>query len=458
METLLQGDSSDSNVYGLHFMNAAISTEHKVTAPYVSIRGTSYTSYELPEDSIDFSVENQGYITFYAGSYYYSGDDEHPPIAYNDAFFSLHEITRTGNSLSTIKEISKIYKKSSGSGYVYQYSGETSAPSEAGALVFDMDWVTNPTMVNNALYYFEIPVNAGEYALGSVSGKTGAYLIYLDIGSGKPDLASVTINEEIDSILKSSAYPNGVDFVLDPASLGSITGGKSASLVVSSSSGTKYTFAIQADSSLLTNTATGLSINSSAISVSASDNTTFSSLSDSSALTVTLKRKTTATLNPADSTVSQKIESTWTITGGKAGDTYRLSSLGSGTYSVKSGNATVSDDGLLTINGSGDIEVTQETTVSEGAVDSSTWLNQDGNTTTGVLGKFSFSILSNANARISYSYDNLTKAYTVTVTTAEAMNLTLAIDSYDSNYHLIINGVEVKSADKTISITTKAES
>ena len=38
-------------------------------------------------------------------------------------------------------------------------------------------------MVNNAVYYFEIPVNVGEYALGSASTGDGAYLMYLDIGA-----------------------------------------------------------------------------------------------------------------------------------------------------------------------------------------------------------------------------------------------------------------------------------
>ena len=34
-----------------------------------------------------------------------------------------------------------------------------------------------------SVYYFEIPVNAGEYALGSASTGDGAYLMYLDIGA-----------------------------------------------------------------------------------------------------------------------------------------------------------------------------------------------------------------------------------------------------------------------------------
>jgi hypothetical protein len=36
-------------------------------------------------------------------------------------------------------------------------------------------------MKNNNVYYYEIPVNDGEYALGSVKNSDGAYLIYLDL-------------------------------------------------------------------------------------------------------------------------------------------------------------------------------------------------------------------------------------------------------------------------------------
>ena len=56
--------------------------------------------------------------------------------------------------------------------------------------MFDTDWIERPSgLITNAMYYFEIPVNAGEYALGSVekqgneSERYGAYLCYLDIGT-----------------------------------------------------------------------------------------------------------------------------------------------------------------------------------------------------------------------------------------------------------------------------------
>ena len=42
-------------------------------------------------------------------------------------------------------------------------------------------------MIRKAIYYLEIPVNEGEYALGSSSTGAGAYLLYLDIGANGTD-------------------------------------------------------------------------------------------------------------------------------------------------------------------------------------------------------------------------------------------------------------------------------
>ena len=99
--------------------------------------------------------------------------------------------------------------------------------------------------MNNAAYYFEIPVNKGEFALGSVSGKdkNGAYLRYLDIGAGNKDDNNITIEEHTEIEVKTYSYPYGVDFhsftssatVQD--SYSDIEGGKSSAVRISSVSG-----------------------------------------------------------------------------------------------------------------------------------------------------------------------------------------------------------------------------
>lgn len=194
--------------YGVHFMNAQIAINNIYTADKAVINKETYTDYEMTANSIDFKVAKKGYINFFAGTYY-SG---------NKNFFSLHHIFRdeTTKKITRVKEISKIYSRSGSSTYVYLYSDGSYSENGIGqntlTLEFDCEWITNPTMVNNAVYYFEMPVNGGEYALGSASTGDGAYLMYLDIG------ASATGGDEgKDHTIKSLYFVNTDTVTLDNA-------------------------------------------------------------------------------------------------------------------------------------------------------------------------------------------------------------------------------------------------
>ena len=194
--------------YGVHFMNTQISINNIYTADKAVINKETYTDYEMTANSIDFKVEKKGYVNFFAGTYY-SG---------NKNFFSLHHIFRdeTTKKITRVKEISKIYSRSGSSTYVYLYSdgsySENGIDQNTLTLEFDCEWITNPTMVNNAVYYFEMPVNGGEYALGSASTGDGAYLMYLDIG------ASATGGDEgKDHTIKSLYFVNTDTVTLDNA-------------------------------------------------------------------------------------------------------------------------------------------------------------------------------------------------------------------------------------------------
>lgn len=195
-------------VYGVHFMNTQISINNIYTADKAVINKETYTDYEMTANSIDFKVEKKGYVNFFAGTYY----------AGNKNFFSLHHIFRdeTTKKITRVKEISKIYSRSGSSTYVYLYSdgsySENGIDQNTLILEFDCEWITNPTMVNNAVYYFEMPVNGGEYALGSASTGDGAYLMYLDIG------ASATGGDEgKDHTIKSLYFVNTDTVTLDNA-------------------------------------------------------------------------------------------------------------------------------------------------------------------------------------------------------------------------------------------------
>ena len=269
--------SADPIAYGLHFRNAEISKNNLTTVDYAKINGQEYYGYQLPNNAIDFNLKGEGYINFFAATYFYQSDDNWQ-TKYNNCFFSLHVIERDGNIINSIKEISKIYQNQSASvdkaqpSYVYEYTDGTTdtgikdasgnfIPGTKGTLLFDTRVLTNPDLdkewENNAAYYFEIPVNKGEFALGSVSGKdkNGAYLRYLDIGAGNKDDNNITIEEHTEIEVKTYSYPYGVDFhsftssatVQD--SYSDIEGGKSSAVRISSVSGNGTEFQFSYSSS-----------------------------------------------------------------------------------------------------------------------------------------------------------------------------------------------------------------
>ncbi|MDD6241104.1 MAG: hypothetical protein PUA93_05955 [Eubacteriales bacterium] len=236
--------STDSYLYGLHFMDASISKSHLITVPYASVEGTEYSNFQLPEDSIDFRLKEKGYVNFFAGTYYLD----------NDSFFSLHRIFRDSDNsaiIKEIKEISSVYEYTGSDSYgkaysyVYQYAdGKYSTPywyrtvngqrvkckintttqlteEEINATTdsaptgyteaFKTDWIKKQDdLTENAAYYFEIPMNDGEFALGSVSDGTGAYLMYLDIGGNASTIDRTKISEKLTVTTDQFSLPKGV--------------------------------------------------------------------------------------------------------------------------------------------------------------------------------------------------------------------------------------------------------
>ena len=222
LDSVLDGASF---IHGIHFVGSSISINKTMTVPTALINGVTYSNYQLPKSAINFRVKEEGFINCFAGSYYSRSSG-----SWADSFFSLHEVFRNGNTITAIKEIQYIYENllydSNVLGspkYVYGYSGETK-PSSAGALVFDMRYLTEQPPVDNALYYFEIPVNAGEYALGTVAGKSGGgYLMYLDISASASDMHGNKRVETTRSVRYYYEYPDGIslsdDGVVPPAVL-----------------------------------------------------------------------------------------------------------------------------------------------------------------------------------------------------------------------------------------------
>lgn len=326
--------SDSSNVYGLHFMQDAINIhncttiEHaevldgKTTKTLASGAKTTVTStfynLKVPRNSIDFNLMQPGYISFFAGSYFPG----------NTSFFSLFHITRNAdNTIASIDKLGNIYTSANPTDdEPYAYSN----PDSSQKKIFDCSWIegqlkTDGKWVDNALYYFEIPVNKGEYALGSYSGANGAYLIYLDIGAST-NYKKVTVKEKIYTQLKKASFVTGIDFLVDPTKLSSVTGGQTANVAITSASSAIYSFTPTADGLTIDQPSTSLSLEygKSGYPVTASD-TALSYSSSKNTYNMTEEKTTTIQYN-GSGTETRTTEVTFTLKDATSGTTILLPS------------------------------------------------------------------------------------------------------------------------------------
>ncbi|MBE6134398.1 MAG: hypothetical protein E7179_00100 [Erysipelotrichaceae bacterium] len=252
-----------TKVYGLHFTQADIQKKNLVRANYARINGEEYpkspnTYYQMPANSIDFTLKQKGYVNFFAGSYVSSNNV--------DSFFSLHRIKRSDDSaknITDIEEIEQIYgsehdnysyaykvvdttntqsvtyrftkpyrinalgerfeleKNPQGQDvpYVEEYLTEEDFASNYPqySLKFDVSVIKKNTAISsnrNKLFYFEIPTNEGEFCLGSVSdGVSGGYLLYLDIGANAQKNNRTEVHERFVDTTSELVFPKGVVLV-----------------------------------------------------------------------------------------------------------------------------------------------------------------------------------------------------------------------------------------------------
>ena len=199
--------SGQSFAHGLHFTGSSISSGNTFSFPSALINGSTYTNFAMPKNSIDFNLKQKGYINFFAGSY------QHNTETACDSFFSLHVVRRNEqNAISSISEISKVYENTNSATntefpYVYQFTNNTYyagnkdgvdvAFTKGSTVVFDMQYLWNAPQVAYAVYYFEVPVNSGEFAMGSHAGNAnGTYLFYLDLATSGGDEEELDYNGE----------------------------------------------------------------------------------------------------------------------------------------------------------------------------------------------------------------------------------------------------------------------
>ena len=272
--------NSNGSVYGLHFMNASISKKHIATVSKVKINKKTYSNYQMPEDCIDFNLADKGYINCFSGYYFGNNNKD-----CNNCFFSLNEIIRDSQKhILEIRHILNVYENKENTndeipdgtyvyyyenaddhdikGYYYlnpEYDEEKNSSVDKYITVtsftagnydkkFDYTWIEKPVIASGysntnkdrwrvfynanrrSVFYFEIPVNPGEYGLGSVSGKdegtngkneyVGTYLIYLDIGANAAIVDRTEISQVTENIVYSYKYVNGIQVLMDNSEVG----------------------------------------------------------------------------------------------------------------------------------------------------------------------------------------------------------------------------------------------
>ena len=211
--------NGDSYAYAIRFtsINVNDSTNNWSNKITVKINGAEKQNYQFLKSAINFTVNKPGYITVIISSWRDMGTK----------MFDLFKINRNAdNSINEIKRISKIYGEANSGTYYYGYSlddandftYDDTSKCVDGSLLFNFG--NTHGLSTNRFYYFEIPVNAGDYAIGKYSSteKEGedtstGYLNYLDIGAnaGKSDTGDKTVKAtNIDFVYEDSASANGL--------------------------------------------------------------------------------------------------------------------------------------------------------------------------------------------------------------------------------------------------------
>ena len=180
--------------HSLHFIPRINEKNPATTTFAANITGAIRQNYQAVNGTIDFTVSSPGYITVVAATNFTSN--------ITHTLFSLFSIERdAANNISSFEKISTIHEKTKKDAngkivectYVYNLAQIPSNDGYSYTLVYNAE-KQNQLIERNAVYYFEIPVNAGNFAIGCTGQydengnyvKTtdyGAYLMYLDIGA-----------------------------------------------------------------------------------------------------------------------------------------------------------------------------------------------------------------------------------------------------------------------------------
>ena len=181
-------------VHGFHMVKVDVTSPSEwAKAPFdIKILGKTYSyandNYQFIKGCLNFTVAKKGYITTMIDSCYGQSG--------NNTMFDLFSIERNSDhSIKSVTKIDTIYTDSKGNA-VYN-------PTDTSGLTlaFDFAKVTGSNVFGssniNKAYYFELPVSAGDYAIGKTADIYMSYLMYLDIGANGNDDSGGSSDTEI---------------------------------------------------------------------------------------------------------------------------------------------------------------------------------------------------------------------------------------------------------------------
>ncbi len=298
--TITQGNSSTAYCYGLHFMEATVMKEN-VTEITATILGKTISNYQVPTNCIDFNLHDRGFVNCFAGSYYTQnpGNDSFFSIYEIERDSTGKKITEIKEIYKIYGKLTEDGEIDTETPYIYTYKGlkeggkvgnvadyveigydekiASLTDSDEYVVIFDCLWIIHPdenssknnantnytydfydesktetdstsdkenqwrgpaSWANQKAFYFEVPLNEGEYAIGSSAGRTGAYLIYLDLAANAQVVERYKEYEEIVENSTASSVPDGVDMLAPGATLDTVDPYDSAFVSINTVPGT----------------------------------------------------------------------------------------------------------------------------------------------------------------------------------------------------------------------------
>lgn len=160
-------------VHGFHFLKYLNASSYEKVSKDVHIGGNDYSDYELIKGGLNFTVSQDGYITAVLGTFYQQNTLQ--------TLFDLYKVERDANhKITSFTQIDKVYLDANGKACYDPADTSGKTP------VISIKLLSQKNILPVAsAFYFEIPVTAGDYVIGTASDSSNnnAYLMYLDIGA-----------------------------------------------------------------------------------------------------------------------------------------------------------------------------------------------------------------------------------------------------------------------------------